>query len=340
MSEWELRDPMFLFAALLAPVVFWLAWRARSTVTYSSLGLFARTPRSLRVRLAWVPPCFLALATAALGVALAGPRTGDSTTKVKREGIAISMVVDRSGSMKALDLSLGDEMLTRLDAVKRVFRDFVTGTEGFRGRPDDLVGLIAFAEYADGLCPLTLDHANLLLILEDLDFPPGNEANLTAIGEGLALAVEHLRRQTATSKVAILLTDGDNNAGDVSPQQAAELAAAHGIKVYTIGAGTIGLAPVMVEDQFGNKRLRQTRVHIDEATLQEIAAKTGGRYFRATDHDGLAAVVAEIDKLERSEITELRYLDYTERYGELVVAALALIAASCLASGFFLRRLP
>ncbi len=316
--------------------------RVPALVTYSRLDVPDRAPRSLRARLARLPAFCLALATLAMAGALAGPRIGDSTTRIQREGIAICMVVDASGSMRALDLAdEEDPRRTRLDAVKKVFADFVTGKGGTRGRPDDLIGIVGFARYADGLCPLTLDHGNLLVILDQLDFPETQEEDGTAIGEGLALAVERLRKYPGHSKVAILLTDGVQNAGDVTPEEAAELAAAHDIKIYTIGAGTIGYAPVEVQDPFtGRMRMTRQAVRIDEPVLTKVAERTGGRYFRATDAGTLREIIASVDQLERREIIETRYLQYTERYRELVLAALALIAVALIGSGTWLRRLP
>jgi Ca-activated chloride channel family protein len=339
MSEWELRDPLFLLAGVLAPLVYWLAARLPGTLTYSSLALVDRAPRSLRSRLGRLPALGLGLAALSLAIALAGPRTGDATSRVSREGIAIVMVVDRSGSMQARDFVEGDVSTDRLEVVKQTFRDFVQGGSDGSGRPDDLIGLVAFARYADGLCPLTLDHGNLLAILEQLEIVRDPSEDGTAIGEGLALAVERLRRHPAQSKVAILLTDGVNNAGDIEPMQAAELARDFGIKVYAIGAGRTGYAPVPVT-LGGRTVLRRAYVETDEKTLQAIAAKTGGRSFHASDAKGLAEVIREIDRLERSDITEVRYLQYTEQYAGFVGLALTLIALSTLASGTVLRRLP
>ena len=247
------------------------------------------------------------------------------------------MVVDHSGSMSARDFVKGDLSVDRLSVVKSVFRDFVVGGSFGAGRPDDPVGLIGFARYADGLCPLTLDHGNLISILEDLQIVTDPEEDGTALGEGLALAVERLRRNAATSKIVILLTDGVSNAGDIPPLQAAELAAAHGIRVYAIGAGRTGYAPVPVG---GQTVLRRAYVEIDEKTLQAIADRTGGRYFHATNAEGLAAVVKEIDTLERSEVTEIRYLEYEEHYAPFAGTALFLMALSGLLGGTLLRRLP
>jgi len=335
LADLEFRDPAFLIATLAAPVVWWLAARLPSVVSYSSLESLDRAPASLRSRLSHLPPALLGVAALALAVALAGPRTGDATTRVQREGIAIAMVVDHSGSMRARDFVRGDDSIDRLEVVKGVFRRFVTG-----GREHDLIGLIAFARYADGLCPLTLDHGNLLLILDDLPIVRDEREDGTAIGEGLALAVERLRTSTARSKVVVLLTDGVNNAGDVDPRQAADLAASHGIKVYAIGAGTTGFAPVPFRTADGREVLRRARVEIDEATLEAIAERTGGRYFHAADATALERVVDEIDRLERSEIVEQRYLQYQEHYASLVGSALGLMALALLLGGTWLRRLP
>lgn len=339
MPDWgglELRDPIFLLVGLLAIPVYLLASRLPAAVTYSSLALVDRAPRSLRTRLASVPAGLLALAVLALAVALAGPRTGDATSKVHKEGIAIAMVVDRSGSMQARDFVEGDASANRLDVVKQVFRDFVQKPD----RRDDLIGLVTFARYADGACPLTSDHGNLLSILEQQEIVSEREEDGTAVGEGLALAVERLRHQEVRSKVAIVLTDGVNNAGNITPLQAAELAEQYGIKVYTIGAGRTGWAPVPVRLPGGAVALRRAFVEMDEDTLREIAERTGARYFHATDADALEQVIDEIDHLERSEIVEVRYLEYEPHYAGFVVAALALMLASSLLSGTWLRRLP
>ena len=340
-TAWEFRDPWFLLAALVAPVIYILASRLPAVVTYSSLQLMAGGPRSWRLRLANLPALLLALAALILVIALAGPRSGEATSKVKREGIAMMLAVDRSGSMDARDFVAADYSVSRLDAVKDVLQDFVSGGAVGQGREDDLLGIVAFATYADGVCPLTLDHANLLAILKDIGVARERSESATAIGEGLGLAVERLRAHDAKSKVIILLSDGVNNAGDIDPLQAAELAQDHQIKVYTIGAGITGFAPMPVYDRTGQvAQLRRSRVEIDEQTLQAIAEHTGGRYFHARDADGLAEVYSEIDRLERSEITELRYLQYEEHYPWFVCAALVLLLLASLSHMTWLRQLP
>jgi Ca-activated chloride channel family protein len=277
-----------------------------------------------------------------MAVALAGPRTPDAETKISREGIAIMMVVDRSSSMNARDLVQGDASVDRLTAVKRVFRQFVLGGEGAgQGRPDDTIGLITFAGFADSLCPLTLDHGNLVSLVEDLEIVNQRSEDGTAMGDGLALAVERLRKSPARSRIAILLTDGVNNAGAIDPLKAAELAGSQNIKVYCIGAGTEGFAPVPAIDPFtGRTVLRQAFVEIDEAVLREIAEQTGGRYFRATDQAALADIYREIDALERTKVSELRYLQYHEHYGRWVIASLVFMAVAAVSRGTVFRCLP
>jgi Ca-activated chloride channel family protein len=338
--EWELRDPLFLVAGLLAPLIYLLARSDRSAVTYSSLDVPDRAPASARARLANAPGVLLALAGLLLAIALAGPRTGDATTEVVREGIAVALVVDRSGSMDARDFVEGDTGVSRLHAVKQIVRDFVLGGRELGGRRDDVIGLVAFAGYADAYCPLSLDHLNLVAILDQIEINADRREAGTAIGEGIALAVERLRRHPAKSKVIILLTDGVNNAGAIEPLQAAELAAQHDIRVYAIGAGRSGLAPVPVPVGDGRVRLQRMRVELDEGTLRSIAERTDGRYFHAESAEALESVYAEIDRLERSKISEVRYLQYTEHYQAWTLAALACIGLAGASGGTLLRRLP
>lgn len=341
LAHFDFAEPWALALVALAPLVFVLARRLPASVTYSSLALAgAGRARSLRARLSFLPAFLLALATALLAAALAGPRTGNAVTQVERKGIAIAMVVDRSSSMEARDFVRGDASASRLDVVKQIFRDFVTGADSGTPRSDDLIGLVAFARYADGLCPLTLDHGNLLAILDDVATPDEQSEDGTAVGEGLALAVERLRRQETASKVAILLTDGVSNAGEIDPLQAAELAAQHGIKVYAIGAGRSGFAPFPFKRPDGRVSLQRVRVEMDERTLQRIAERSGGRYFHATDADGLRQVVEEIGRLERSDVSEVRYLEYEHHYAPVVAAALACAALAALLGATWLRRLP
>lgn len=337
----ELTEPWFLALAVLALPVWWWARSGAGRVVFSSLAALPEKGRSLRVRLAWVPDVMFAVAVVAMAIAAAGPRTGDLNSRVRREGIGIMMAMDRSSSMMALDLSEGAHEQTRLDAVKRVFEQFVLGGSGLRGRPDDAVGLIAFAAHAETRSPLTLDHDNLVTAARQVELvTPGEEGeDGTAIGAGLALAVERLRQFSTPSKVIVLLTDGKQTVFDIDVDKAIEEAEAAKIRVYTVGAGTNGVAAVRIDRGFGPE-LVQVPVEIDEDLLRRIAARTGGEYLRATDGKGLRKVYERIDALERSKIEEVKFLRYDLHYRSFLLAALGLLAAAALLRGTVLRRLP
>ena len=334
----EFRDPWYLLAALSALAVFAGARASGGRVRFSSLAILPGE-RGWRARLDPLPDALLALAAVALSVALAGPRMPDESSRIRREGIAIMMVVDISSSMRALDLAPSQRQTaqrsTRLDVVKKVFADFV------EDRPDDAIGLVTFAGFAETRCPLTLDHRSLELIASDLEIVSRRADDGTAVGDGLGLAVERLRQSSARSRVAILLTDGVSNTGVETPAGAAELAQETGVKVYTIGAGTTGTAPVAVRNPFtGQIELEPMRVEIDEKTLVAIAEKTGGRYFRATDGDKLREIYAEIDRLERSEIDDISFARYRDYYWLALLVGLILAALGWLARATVWRRLP
>ena len=335
----EFREPLMLLLVLAAVPVYRLARRAPGRVLFSSLDLLPETGGGWRARFVWVPDLLVALAVAGFALALAGPRTGEGFTRVQREGIAIMMVVDTSGSMSALDLSTTGRERTRLAAVQDVFEHFVLGGGTLPGRPNDTIGIVSFAAFADTAAPITLDHENLVAVARNLEITTVREENQTAIGDALGLAVERLREAPVQSRVAVLLTDGVNNAGVESPRAAAELARTLGIKVHTIGAGTTGIAHMRVARP-GGSVLRAVRVEIDEATLRDIAARTGGRYFRAADAEALAEVYAEIDHLERAPIAEDRSRQYDEWFAWPLAAALALAAAGWLGRGTLFARAP
>ena len=332
----EFRDPALLALALLAVPVFLMARRAPGRVLFSSFKLLPTGGHGWRARLAWVPDAFLALSLLALVLALAGPRIGERTSRVHREGIAIMMVIDTSGSMAALDLVTPDRERTRLEAVQDVFEQFVLGGGGLAGRPDDSIGVVSFARYADTAAPLTLDHENLVAVARNLEITRMRQEDGTAIGDALGLAVERLRESPAASRIAVLLTDGVNNAGVETPAAAAELAHSQGVKVYTIGAGSTGIAPV--RDPRGI--LRSVPVQIDEATLRHIADRTGGLYFRADNADALVDVYAEIDRLERTRITENRMRQYEELFPLPLLAGLLLMVLGWLGRSAVFARVP
>jgi Ca-activated chloride channel family protein len=339
----EFAQPWFLLAALLAIPAYAWARRGSGRVVYSALRALPAGGDTWRTRAAWVPDAMVALAVVALAVALGGPRRGDRTSRVRRDGVAIVMAVDVSGSMRALDLSEKNRELTRLDAVKEVFGHFVLGGGGLDGRHDDAVGLVAFARYAETRCPLTLDHENLANAARELDFAL-REDDGTAIGAGLELAVTRLaefrRTDRNVGRVVILLTDGESNVHDIDEETAIDDAVKSGVRVYTIGAGTTGIAPIRVPRGDGSSELVQMQVSIDETTLHKIADKTGGRYFRAGDNASLGRIYAEIDKLERASIEQEQFTEYHLYYPHLVGAATALLAAALTLRGSVLRRLP
>ncbi len=336
----ELRNPEFLLLLALVPLAWWFLRRPRATVAFSSVQLLAGGPTSIRQRLAQLPTWLSLLALAILIVALTRPRTPNRDTRVSREGIAIMMLVDRSSSMNARDLVPDDLSKNRLNVVKDLFVKFVVGNENASGRPDDLVGLIAFAGFADSICPLTLDHQNLATIASQLEIVNQRSEDGTAIGDALGLAVERLRRSKAKSRIAILLTDGVNTAGVIAPQKAADLAEEFDIKVYCIGAGTNGTAPMPINGMFGRIELINQPVVIDEDLLRSVADRTGGKYFRAEDAESLEEIYEEINQLERTEVSEIRYLLYTEHFQPLVVWSAALLALAAVLRATLLRRLP
>jgi len=335
----ELAHPWFLFAALLALPAVWWAQRGAGRVVFSSLRALPDGGHTWRTRLAWVPDVMFGLAVIALAIALAGPRAGDNNARIRRDGIAVMMAVDVSGSMRALDLSRKNRELTRLDAVKQVFEQFVLGGARLAGRPDDAIGLVAFARYAETRSPLTLDHGNLITAARQLDFAPESEDG-TAIGAGLELAVQRLADFKAKSRIAILLTDGESNVHEIDEDTAIQDAIESGIKVYTIGAGTTGVAPIRVPVGNGRSELMNTQVSIDEVTLRKIADKTGGQYFRATDNASLSRIYAQIDKLERATFEEERFTEYHQYYLAFVAFAMGLVVLALGLRGSVLRRLP
>lgn len=338
----DFAQPWFLLAALLALPAVWWSVRSSGRVVFSSLRALPAGGETWRTRIAWLPDALVGLGIVGMAIALAGPRAGDKTSRVRRDGIAIMMSVDVSGSMRALDLSARNKELTRLDAVKQVFEQFVSGGSGLDGRPDDAIGLVAFARYADTRSPLTLDHGNLINAARQLDFAPQDEDG-TAIGAGLELAVTRLaefKPREKVGRIVILLTDGESNVHDIDEDTAIDDAVKAGVKVYTIGAGTNGIAPIRVPRGDGSSDLMQMQVSIDETTLRKIADKTGGQYFRATDNASLAKIYGEIDRLERTSIEQEQFTEYRQFYGQFIAGGLLLVILAFALRGTILRRLP
>jgi Ca-activated chloride channel family protein len=328
----RLANPWFLVLLLLLPLLLGGRRRREAALRYPSLAVLRTiAPAGAGGRRA-VLGALRALALVLLVVALARPQLGSAETRVHREGVDVILAVDVSGSMLAEDFTLDNGRASRIDVVKSVVKEFVAA------RPEDRIGLVLFAARPYTQCPLTLDHGWLLQNLDQAKV--GMIEDGTAIGSALATAVNRLRPSTARSKFVVLLTDGQNNAGRITPQTAAEAASAIGVKVYTVGAGTRGLAPYPTQDFFGNKVYRPMQVDIDETVLKKIAETTNGHYFRATDTASLRDVYKEIDRAEKTAFEAPEFLDYRELYPWLAWPALALVLAEIVLAETILRRLP
>jgi Ca-activated chloride channel family protein len=354
MGSFRFESPICFLLLPLALYALWLAHRPghKAAATFSSVadlkGLPVTLAQKVKRLLPWAYGCGLGL----LIVGLARPQQGVTSSVIHSDGIAIEMLMDISGSMKAVDFQLDDKRISRVETVKHVFREFVEGSSDkkLKGRPNDLVGLVAFGGYADSKCPLTLDHGALLDVLKTLDVPrviydqngqPINaDEQQTAIGDGLSTALDRLKSVDAKSKVVILLTDGDNDFGIVDPREAAKAAKAMGIKVYCIGIGHNGPVPFPVEDGYGNVHLRQAEFPIDEDLLKDIAATTGGKYWHASDVDALTEVYADIDKLEKSKVEQLTYTEYRELYPWAALPGMALVLLVSVGLATRFRSMP
>jgi Ca-activated chloride channel family protein len=325
------EDPLFLAALLLLPLLVWV-WRrwasARSgALRFSALERVESTGQGASRWRPRIPALLRILALAALIVALARPQTGITSESVTTQGIDIVLAMDVSSSMLAEDLQPN-----RLEAAKAVAAEFV------QGRPNDRIGLVAFAGEAFTQAPLTLDHGVVVGLLDELDV--GMIEDGTAVGMGLATAVKRLQASDAESKVVVLLTDGRNNRGEIGPATAAQMAQALDVRVYTIGAGGRGAARVPVDDPLMGRRYVTTRVDIDEASLREVAETTGGQYFRATDRESLEAVYQEIDALETTEMEVEHFTRYGERFSMVLGAGFLLLLMELGLAQTILRKLP
>ncbi|MFH1504134.1 MAG: VWA domain-containing protein [Candidatus Omnitrophota bacterium] len=328
------RNPLILL--LLPVVVFALIYsRGRgkgASLRFSSQEFLNIFKSSLKVKLSRNLIFFRAAAAVLILLALSRPQSPIEESKIQTEGVDIVLAVDASGSMLAEDFKLKNKRANRLEAVKEVVKDFI------KMRKNDRIGLVAFAGRAYTVCPLTLDYGWLFKNLERVEI--GMMEDGTAIGLGIASSLNRLKNTKAKGKVIILLTDGVNNAGQISPKISAEAAQALGIKVYTIGVGTKGLAPYPMRNPFGNVVYRQVETEIDEDTLKEIALKTEAKYYRATDTESLKKIYQEIDKLEKTSVEEKGYSDYKELFPIFLIPAVFLLFLEIILSNTILRKLP
>ena len=324
-------SPYYLWLlTLLAPMIGYYVWRTLqggAAIRISSVAGVVRAPRTVRYYLRHLPFALRAAAFALLVVALARPQDVEQNVRTNTEGIDIMLAIDVSGSMLARDFKPD-----RITAAKEVAGSFIADRYG------DRIGLVAFAGEAFTQSPLTTDQSTLQTLLARIR--SGLIEDGTAIGNGLATAINRLRESEAKSKVIILLTDGVNNRGEIAPRTAAEIAQAQGIRVYTIGVGTEGMAPYPAMDMFGNITFVNQKVEIDEKTLTAISDMTGGQYFRATDKAKLKAIYDEINQLEKSKVEVTEHVSYHELYLAWVLAALGLLLAEFLFANLVLKRIP
>lgn len=324
-------NPTYLYLLLLLiPMIGWYIWKlckSQASLQVSSSEAFdAPGTTSWKVYLRHVPFVLRMAAVAVLIIILARPQSTNSWQNTSTEGIDIVMAMDISSSMLAQDLKPN-----RLEASKDVAASFING------RPNDNIGLVVFAAESFTQCPLTTDHTVLLNLFKDVQ--PGIIQDGTAIGLGLANAVSRIKDSQAKSKVIILLTDGVNNAGEIAPVTAAEIAKTFGIRVYAIGVGTKGMAPYPFQTAFGIQ-YQDVTVEIDEPTLKQIAATTGGQYFRATDNTSLKEIYSEIDKMEKTKISVQQYSKKQEEYKNWALLLFALLLVEILLRNTLLRNIP
>ncbi len=328
----EFANPKILW--LLVAVALWVAyyvWRSLqggASILISSVDAVRSAPRTLRYYLRHLPAMLRTVALVLIVVALARPQTVDKESKTITEGIDIVLAVDVSTSMLARDFKPD-----RLTASKEVAAQFVANRQG------DRIGLVVFAGESYTQSPLTTDQSSLQTLLGRLR--SGVIEDGTAIGNGLATAINRLRESDSKSKVVILLTDGVNNRGQITPMTAAEIANEQGIKVYTIGVGRNGTAPYPILDEMGRVvDVVEAKVEIDENMLRDIAEKTGGEYFRATDKTSLERIYARIDKMEKSDVERFDLTIIHEEYLRFVLVALALLLAEFVVKYIVLKRIP
>jgi Ca-activated chloride channel homolog len=323
------ESPAFLYLLIILPVMIgyyvWRQHKAYASLSVPGLQQFGSSGTTFRHWLRHILFGFRTVAISLVIIVLARPQATSSYQDVSTEGINIVMALDISGSMLARDFKPD-----RLEASKNVATEFITG------RPYDKIGLVVFSGESFTQCPLTTDHAVLINLMREMK--SGMIEDGTAIGEGLATAVNRIKDSEGKSKVIILLTDGVNNRGIIAPVTAAEIAKTYGIRVYTIGVGTQGVAPYPVQTPFGIQ-YQDMPVEIDEAILKQIAQMTDGKYFRATDNEKLVQVYNEIDKMEKSRIDVRQFKVREEKFLLPAMAAFILILLEILVRNIILKNL-
>jgi len=330
----EFKTPLVLILIPLLVAYFFYEYKRRegTSFKFSSLSLMRQLTGTWKVRWNFLPWVLRGMVLVLLLIALAGPRKLLAESKLASEGIDIVLALDVSGSMSAEDYVIDGHRISRLDIIKSTVESFV------KQRANDRLGLIVFGSQAYTVCPLTSDHEWLLENLKQVRI--GVIEDATAIGSGIATSLLRLKNSKAKTKIIVLLTDGVNNSGKIDPLTAAKTAQALGIKVYTIGAGTTGIVPFPVMDEFGNKHYEQAQFDLDEDTLRKIADMTGAQYFRAADTASLRDIYAEIDKLEKTKIEEKGFKQYEPLFRYFVDGALVLLALEIILTNTVFLKIP
>jgi Ca-activated chloride channel family protein len=334
MTGFVFKDPWVLLFIpfVMAGTRFYLRRQKESGLRYPSNELLSRLGLSWRQKtrpfLLWARLLVIVLFFGAL----AGPRKVIDETIYRAEGIDIMLAMDISGSMAAEDFELDRRRVNRLVMAKKVVNEFISA------RSSDRVGLVAFAGLAYTVSPLTTDYEWLMKNLDRLEM--GLIQDGTAIGSAVAASLVRLKESDAKTKIIILLTDGVNNAGEIDPVESAKAAGALGVKVYTIGIGSKGLVPFPARDIFGREVYRKVRIDVDETVLREMARSSGGQYFLAGDTESLRKVYREIDRLEKTEIEQVGYREYTELFPFVLALALILLSVEVVLGESVLMRLP
>jgi len=342
-SALTFAQPWFLLLLIAIPLLAWLRGKSgpAAALTFSSTSALRALGKTSAARAGRFLRALLLASLAFFAIAMARPQLGKSLTQVEASGIDIMLALDVSGSMLTKDFTIGGESATRIDAIREVTRKFI------EGRPNDRIGIIAFAGRPYVVSPMTLDHDWLLKNLERIKI--GLVEDGTAIGSGIAAAANRLNDKRSKSHVIVLLTDGENNTGKIPPNTAAEAIKALKIHFYAIGAGINGIAPTPVfnpqngkpiTDMFGNVMYQNERVHFNETGLKEVAKIADGQFYRATDTKSLEQIFADIDKLETTTMSVKKYQQYRDLFPMCIATGLGLLLAQLLLAQTIWKKLP
>ena len=322
---------LFILLAAVGGWVIFTLWRKPSSISYSMTNRLAQLAGGANQLLVHLPMALRTLALILIILSAARPQLYNVSRDIRSPGVDIMLSLDTSGSMRAMDFALDNEPVTRLTAVKKVVNEFI------KKREMDRIGLVVFGEEAFTQSPLTMDKGLLLGLVDKMEI--GMAGDRTAVGSAIAIGGKRLKDLKAKSRILILLTDGRHNAGEVSPEEAADAVRALGVKIYTIGVGGHGPAPFKVDTLLGTRVVHQ-RVDLDEETLKKVAQIGGGKYFRAADSDRLSEIYQIIDKAEKTEVKVKEFFHFKELYFYFLIPALILLGLEILLKTLFLRVIP